>query len=565
VVFLVQATSSKLRSSVITEGTHRAPHRAMLRATGLDDEDLQRPLIGIANTWTEAQPCNYHLRELAEYVKQGVRDAGGTPLEFNAVAVNDAIGMGHEGMKASLVSRELIADSIELAAAGYAFDAIVAIGACDKTIPGSVIGLARVNVPSIFLYGGSILPGEHRGRAVTIQDVFEAVGAVARGRMDEDELRELECAACPGAGACGGMFTANTMASAVEALGLMLPGAAAAPAESEERRRIAYETGRAVMAVLDAGLTPSRILTPAAFDNAIAVAAAMGGSTNALLHLPAIAYEVGLELPLERFDEISSRVPHLADLKPSGRYVMSDLHRVGGVPVVMKLLLDAGLLDGSAVGVTGRPLAEHLEGVRFPEGQDVVRPLDRPIHPTGGYAVLRGNLAPEGSVLKATGASRRHLRGRARVFESEEEAFAAVSEGRIEPGDVVVVRYEGPKGGPGMREMLAVTAAIVGEGLKDEVALITDGRFSGATHGLMIGHVAPEAAVGGPIALVEEGDIIEIDVDARRLHLDVPDEELQRRRAAWTPKPPRYRHGVFAKYASLVTSAATGAVCRPQL
>jgi len=558
------ATASKLRSAAVTEGHRRAPHRAMFRATGLDDEDLARPLIGIANTWTEAQPCNFHLRDLAEHVKRGVRDAGGTPLEFNSVAVNDAIGMGHEGMKASLVSRELIADSIELAAAGYAFDAIVALGACDKTIPGSILGMVRTNLPSIFLYGGSILPGEHRGRAVTIQDVFEAVGAVSRGLMEEDELRELECAACPGAGACGGMFTANTMASVVEALGLMLPGGAAAPALSEERARIAYETGRMIMAVLDSGRTPRSILSDRAFDNAIAVAAAMGGSTNVLLHLPAIAFEAGLELPLDRFDEVSSRTPHLADLKPSGRYVMSDLHRVGGVPLVMKLLADAGLLDLDHVGVTGRPLAQHLAGVRYPEGQDVVRPLAQPLHASGGYAVLRGNLAPEGAVLKVTGAGRRRLVGPARVFESEEEAFEAVTGGRIRPGDVLIVRNEGPKGGPGMREMLAVTAAIVGEGLKDEVALITDGRFSGATHGLTIGHVAPEAAVGGAIALVAEGDRIEIDVDARRLHLDVPAGELERRRAAWTPPAPRYRHGVFAKYASLVSSAAEGAVCRPQ-
>ncbi|HEX6988730.1 MAG TPA: dihydroxy-acid dehydratase, partial [Bacillota bacterium] len=461
-------------------------------------------------------------------------------------------------------SRELIADSIELAAAGYAFDAIVALGACDKTIPGSILGMVRTDLPSIFLYGGSILPGEHRGRAVTIQDVFEAVGAVSRGRMHEDELRELECAACPGAGACGGMFTANTMASVVEALGLMLPGGAAAPALSDERREIAYETGRAIMRVLDLGITPRSILTSRAFDNAIAVAAAMGGSTNVLLHLPAIAFEAGLELPLDRFDAISSRTPHLADLKPSGRYVMSDLHRVGGVPVVMKLLADAGLLDLGLPGVTGRPLGEHLAGVRYPEGQDVVFTLDRPLHATGGYAVLRGNLAPDGAVLKATGAGRRRLAGPAKVFESEEEAFEAVTGGGVVPGDVVVVRNEGPKGGPGMREMLAITAAIVGEGLKDEVALVTDGRFSGATHGLMIGHVAPEAAVGGPIALVADGDWIEIDVDVRRLHLAVPDDELQRRRAAWAPRPPRYRHGVFAKYASLVSSAATGAVCRVQ-
>lgn len=557
-----QTQDLNVRSSRITAGPERAPHRAMLRATGLGDEDLQHPLIGIANTWTEAQPCNFHLRALAEHVKRGVRAAGGTPLEFNAVAVNDAIGMGHEGMKASLVSRELIADSIELAAVGYQFDALVTLGACDKTIPGSVMAMARTNLPSVFLYGGSILPGQYDGRSTTIQDVFEAVGAFARGRLTREELYRLECKACPGPGACGGMFTANTMASAVEALGLMLPGGAAPPAVSEERAEIAYQTGRLVMDLLARDLRPRDLLTRRAFENAIAVVAAMGGSTNAILHLLAIAYEAGVPLSLEDFEAISERTPHLADLKPSGRYVMSDLHRVGGVPVVAALLERAGLLDGSARTVTGRTLSEELAGVSFPAGQDVVRPLERPLHASGGFVILRGNLAPEGSVLKVTGATRRYHRGPARVFDREEDAFQAVTEGRIRPGDVVVVRYEGPRGGPGMREMLAVTAAIVGEGLKDEVALITDGRFSGATHGLMLGHTAPEAAVGGPLALLQEGDTIEIDVDGRRLTVDLPGDELARRRVSWQPPAPRYTHGVFAKYARLVSSAAEGAVCR---
>jgi dihydroxy-acid dehydratase len=560
---LTTATQSlKHRSSHITAGVERAPQRAMLRAVGLRDEDFQRPLIGIANTWTEAQPCNFHLRQLAEHVKRGVRDAGGTPLEFNVVAVNDAIGMGNEGMRTPLVSREVIADSIELAAVGYQFDALVTIGACDKTIPGSVMAMLRLNVPSVFLYGGSILPGQFDGKSVTIQEVFEAVGAVAGGRMSEEDLYRLECSACPGPGACGGMFTANTMASAVEALGLMLPGGAAPPGVTPERERVAYETGRLVVDVLARGVRPRDILTRTALENAIAVVAAMGGSTNAVLHLLAFAYESGVELSLEDFDRVSERTPHLADLRPSGRYVMSDLHRVGGVPVVMRQLLDAGLLRGDAPTVTGRTLAEHLEGVRLPADQDVVRPLDRPLHATGGFVILRGNLAPEGAVLKVTGTARRHLRGPARVFDCEEDAFQAVQGGAIRPGDVVVVRYEGPKGGPGMREMLAVTAAIVGQGLKDQVALVTDGRFSGATHGLMVGHVAPEAAAGGPLALLRDGDVVELDVERRSLRVELGEDELEQRRRSWTPPAPRYAHGVFAKYARLVSSAAVGAVCR---
>lgn len=516
----IPSNGRKHRSAQVTEGLERAPHRAMLRAVGFRDEDFRRPFIGVANTWFEAQPCNHHLHRLAELVKQGIRDAGGTPIEFNAVPANDAIGMGHEGMKASLVSRELIADSIELAAIAYQLDALV-----------------------------------------TIQDVFEAVGAVSRGRMTLEELRELEEAAVPTYGACGGMFTANTMASAFEAMGLTLPNGAAPVAPSRAREELAYETGRAIVRILEAGIRPRDIMTREAFENAIAVAAAMGGSTNLILHLLAIAHEAGVPLTLEDFERVSERTPHLADLKPAGRYVMADVDRIGGVPVVMKALLHAGLLHGHCRTVTGETIAERLAGVVFPEDQDVVRPVSRPLHPTGGYVILRGNLAPEGGVLKITGTTKRYHRGPARVFDREEDAFQAVNTGRIRPGDVVVVRYEGPKGGPGMREMLVVTAALVGQGLKDEVALLTDGRFSGATHGLMIGHISPEAAVGGPLALLQDGDIIEIDVDRRVVNVELSEEELARRRAAWTPPPPKYTRGLFAKYARLVSSAARGAIC----
>ncbi|MFA0759462.1 MAG: hypothetical protein NOOUEUKL_002141 [Candidatus Fervidibacter sp.] len=556
--------SGKERSKLLTDGVERAPHRAMLRAIGLTDEDLQRPLIGIANTWAEINTCNHHLHRLAEVVKQGIRDAGGTPLEFNTVAVNDAMGMGHIGMKASLISRDLIADSIELMATAYQFDALVLIGGCDKTQPGCVMAMARLNIPSIYLYGGSIPPGNWQGKSVTIQDVFEAVGAVAKGKLTMEQLRELECAACPTFGACGGMFTANTMASAFEAMGLTVHNCAAPIAPDPRREQIAYETGRAILRILELGLRPRDIMTKKAFENAIAVAAAMGGSTNLVLHLLAIAYEAGVELTLDDFERISERTPYLADLKPSGRYVMADVDRIGGVPVIMKALLDAGLLHGDCRTVTGETIADRLRDVSFPTDQDVVRPVTNPLHPTGGFVILRGNLAPEGGVLKITGTSKRFHRGPAKVFDCEEDAFKAVTEGRIQAGDVVVVRYEGPKGGPGMREMLAVTAAIVGEGLKDEVALLTDGRFSGATHGLMVGHIAPEAAVGGPIALVRDGDIITIDVERRMITLEVDDAELERRRMAWTPPPPKFPHGVFAKYARLVSSASKGAVVLAQ-
>ncbi|MGA2664092.1 MAG: dihydroxy-acid dehydratase [Nitrososphaerales archaeon] len=545
----------------LTAGVERAPQRAMLRAIGLTDEDLERPIIGIANTWVEAQPCNYHLREVAQKVKQGVRDAGGTPLEFNTIAVNDAIGMGHEGMKASLISREVIADSMELGAVGYQFDALVTIGGCDKTQPACVMAMARTNLPSIYLYGGSIPPGEWNGKRVTIQDVFEGAGAVSRGTMTVQQLHDLECVACPTYGACGGMFTANTMSSAIEALGLTVPNCAAPIAPSELRMQKAYESGRAVVKILESNTRPRDILTRTAFENAIAVVAAMGGSTNAVLHMLAIAFEAGVKLDLDDIERMGAAVPELADLKPAGKYVMSDVDTIGGVPVVMKLLLDAGLIHGDARTVTGETFAERLEGVTYPSGQDVVHTLTSPVRKSGGFAVLRGNLAPEGAVLKVTGASRNEHRGPAKVFDREEDAFHAIVAKKISPGDVVVVRYEGPKGGPGMREMLVVTAAIVGQGYKDSVALVTDGRFSGASHGLMIGHVSPEAAVGGPLALLRDGDVVSIDVAGRSLRVELPEEELAARRAAWKAPAPRYTRGVFAKYAKLVTSASKGAVC----
>ncbi len=545
----------------LTAGVERAPQRAMLRAIGLTDEDLERPLVGIANTWVEAQPCNYHLREIAQKVKEGVRDAGGTPLEFNTIAVNDAIGMGHEGMKASLISREVIADSIELGAVGYQFDALVTIGGCDKTQPACVMAMARTNLPSVYLYGGSIPPGEWNGKRVTIQDVFEGAGAVSRGTMTLQQLHELECNACPTYGACGGMFTANTMSSAIEAMGLTVPNCAAPVAPSELRMQKAYESGRAVMKVLESNTRPRDILTREAFENAVAVVAAMGGSTNAVLHLLAIAFEAGVKLDLEDIERMGSTVPELADLKPAGKYVMSDIDQVGGVPVVMRLLRDAGLFNPNARTVTGETFGARLESVAFPAGQDVVHTLTDPVRKRGGFAILRGNLAPEGSVLKVTGATRSMHRGPARVFDREEDAFNAIMRKGIEPGDVVVVRYEGPKGGPGMREMLVVTAAIVGQGFKDSVALVTDGRFSGASHGLMIGHVSPEAAVGGPIALLKDGDIVTIDVERRTLSAEIPEAMLDARRREWKAPAPRYTHGVFAKYAKLVTSASKGAVC----
>ncbi|MBI4566185.1 MAG: dihydroxy-acid dehydratase [Planctomycetes bacterium] len=545
-----------MRSDAIKKGLDRAPARAMLKATGLTDADLERPLVAIANTWTEVMPCNFHLRDLAAKVKEGVRAAGGTPIEFNTISVSDGVSMGTEGMKASLVSREVIADSIELAVRGHLFDAVVALVGCDKTIPGAAMALARLDLPGLILYGGSILPGRFQDRDVTIQDVFEAVGACAAGRMSERELRDLESQACPGSGACGGQFTANTMSMAVTMLGLSPMGANDVPAVDPSKEREAFRAGECVMNLLREDVRPSRILTRAAFENAISGVAASGGSTNAVLHVLAIAREAGVPLSIDDFDTISSRTPILADLKPGGRFMAVDLHRAGGTRLLARRLMEAGLVrDG--ITVTGRMFFEEVRQAAESAGQQVVRPLDRPLKRAGGFAILRGSLAPEACVVKLAGHERLAHTGPARVFDSEEDAFAAVQARRIRPGDVVVIRYEGPKGGPGMREMLGVTAAIAGQGLGDSVSLITDGRFSGATHGLMIGHVSPEAAAGGPIALVREGDAITIDVRARRV--DVAG-DLEKRRAAWRPPAPRYVTGVMAKYAHLVSSASEGAM-----
>jgi len=541
-------------------GSHRAPARAMLKAVGFTDDDLRKPLVGVANTWIEIGPCNLHLRRLGDAVKAGVRAAGATPMEFNTVSVSDGITMGTEGMRMSLVSREVIADSIELVARANMFDALVILVGCDKTIPGAAMALARLDIPGLVLYGGSIAPGRWQGRDVTIQDVFEAVGAFDCGKLGAAEFAALENAACPGAGACGGQFTANTMATACEFLGLSPFGSATVPAMNAGKDEVAREAGALAVDLLQRRLRPRQILTPAAFENAIAAVAATGGSTNAVLHLMAIAREAGVALTLEDFDRISASVPLVADLKPGGRFVATDLYAAGGTPVVAQRLATAGRLQQASITVTGRSIGEEASKAAETPGQEVVRPLDSPLQPSGGLAILRGNLAPSGCVVKATKTTPRHHRGPARVFDSEEQTAEALAAGKIHAGDVVVIRYEGPKGGPGMREMLAVTAAIMGAGLGESVALITDGRFSGATRGLMAGHVAPEAASGGPIATVREGDVITIDVEGRKLHVDVPDEELRARLATWTAPAPRYASGVMAKYAKLVSCASVGAV-----
>ena len=548
------------RSRAITEGNDRAPARAMLKAIGFTNRDLGRPLVGIANTLTEVMPCNYHLRRLAAQVKRGVRAAGGTPIEFNTISVSDGIAMGTEGMKASLISREVVADSIELVARGHCFDAVVALSGCDKTIPGTVMALVRLDVPSLMLYGGSIMPGRFRGRDVTIQDVFEAVGACAAGRMTSGDLHALEDRACPGPGACGGQFTANTMATATEMLGISPMGFNDVPAMDPEKDRVAFESGRLVMTLLRRNLRPSRIITRRSIENAVASIAATGGSTNGVLHFLAIAREAGIPLAIDDFDRISTRTPLLADLKPGGRFVASDMYRAGGVAVIARRLLDAGLLRANAMTVTGRTIGQEARRAVERRGQQVIRPLARPLRATGGLVILHGNLAPEGCVVKVAGHKRLTHRGPARVFDNEEDAFAAVQHGRIRPGDVVVIRYEGPKGGPGMREMLGVTAALVGAGLGDAVALLTDGRFSGATHGLMAGHVAPEAATGGPIAAVRRGDVIRFDIPKRRLDVELSKRELDRRLRLWRAPTPRYTSGVMAKYAAGVSSASEGAV-----
>jgi len=531
-----------------------------MKGIGFDDEALSRPTIGIANTWIEAMPCNFHLRGLAEHIKRGVRAAGGTPMEFNTIAISDGITMGTQGMKTSLVSREVIADSIELTARGYQFDAVVALAACDKTIPGAVMALVRLDIPSLMLYGGSIAPGRFRGRDVTIVDLFEAIGAHAAGKISDEDLHELEDVASPGPGACGGQFTANTMACAFEALGISPGGSAMVPAVDDEKATVAEKIGELVMNVLADDLRPSRVITHDSLENAIACVCASGGSTNGVLHLLAIAREAGIELSLDDFERISRATPLLADLKPSGRFVATDLYRAGGVPLILSRLAEAGILHDDAMTVTGRTIGEEAAAAVETEGQEVVRPLSRPLKAEGGLAILRGNLAPEGAVVKLAGTERHGQSGPARVFESEEDCFRAVKDQKIEPGDVIVIRNEGPAGGPGMREMLQVTAAIVGEGLGEQVALITDGRFSGATRGLMVGHVAPEAVKGGPIAALREGDEITIDVDARRLDVALSDDEIAERVAAYESPEPAYRSGVMAKYAKAVGSASYGAV-----
>jgi dihydroxy-acid dehydratase len=547
-------------SRAILEGPDRAPARAYLKGIGFDDEALAKPIVGIANTWTETMPCNFHLRRLAERVKDGVRAAGGTPMEFNTVAVSDGITMGTEGMKTSLVSREVIADSIELVGRGYMFDAVVALSGCDKTIPGCVMALARLDVPSLMLYGGSIAPGTFKGKDVTIQDVFEAVGAHAAGSMSDEDLNELESVASPGAGACGGQFTANTMATAFEMLGISAMGTSMVPAEHGKKGQTAEDCGRLVMDLLNKGLRPSDIITKESLENAIACVAATGGSTNAVLHLLAVAREADVPLSIDDFDRICSTTPLLADLKPGGRFVATDMFRAGGVAVVANRLQEAGLLNEDAITVTGRTIGEEAAAAEEAEGQEVIRPLSNPVKATGGLAILRGNLAPEGCVVKLSGHDRVEHRGPARVFESEEEAFAAVKDSQISEGDVVVIRNEGPSGGPGMREMLGVTAALVGEGLGDSVALLTDGRFSGATHGFMAAHVAPEAPRGGPIAAVRDGDTIVFDVPNRELNVELSEDELAERLAAYEPLPPKYTTGVLGKYARHVGSASEGAL-----
>jgi dihydroxy-acid dehydratase len=552
----------ELESRKTLEGPERAPHRAMYKAMGLTDQDLDRPLIGVSSTCNEATPCNIHLGRLAQSAKLGVKDAGCTPREFTAIAVSDGIAMGHEGMKASLVSREIIADSIEVMVRAHQYDGLVGISGCDKSLPGTLMGMGRLNRPSIFVYGGTIMPGLWNGKQVTVQDVYEAVGAYDAGKMTLQELTSLENVACPSAGSCAGMYTANTMASISEALGMSVLGSASAPAESERRLEICYNTGRAIMRLLESNIRPRDIMTFEAFENAIMIANAIGGSTNAVLHLLAIAREVGVKLRLPDFERIRKRTPHIADMRPGGVYIMADLDKVGGVPVILSNLLKKGLLNGNVMTVSGRTMKKDLDSVKFNFQSDnrVIRHLDNPIKHEGTLKVLKGTLAPEGAIMKLAGVQSKKFVGRAKVFDTEEEAFEAVSKRRITEGDILVIRYEGPKGGPGMREMLAVTAAVVGQGLGEKVAMVTDGRFSGATRGFMIGHVAPEAMVGGPIALVRENDQIMIDMQKSRIDLMVSESELRKRIKKWKPIKPRYTTGALAKYALLVKSASEGAV-----
>ena len=550
----------KLNSYTITQGPNRAPARAMLKAIGFSDDDLKKPIIGVANTWIETMPCNYNLRELAEHVKAGIRAAGGTPMEYNTIAISDGVTMGTEGMKASLVSRDLIADSIELVARGHMFDGVVALVACDKTIPGAAMALLRLNIPGVIMYGGTIMPGHYKGRDLTVLDVFEAVGANAAGKMSDEEFLAIENAACPGAGACGGQYTANTMATVMEMIGLSPMGTASVPQVDPRKHQVAFRCGQVIMDAVRNERKARDIATREAFENAIASVAATGGSTNAVLHLLAMAREAGVDLKIDDFQTISARTPLVVDLKPGGKYVAYDVDKAGGWPVVAKRLADGGYVHANAKTVTGRTFAEEAAEAKETPGQEVIRPLNNPIKKTGGLVILKGNLATEGCVIKVAGTDRKEHRGPARVFDREEDGMKAVTSGAIKPGDVIVIRYEGPRGGPGMREMLGVTGAIMGAGLADQVALLTDGRFSGATRGFMIGHVAPEAAVGGTIALVKDSDPIAINVETRSIELEVGADELARRKAAWKAPAPKYNTGVFNKYVKLVSSASEGAV-----
>ncbi len=575
-----------ISSRNVVEGTARAPHRAMYKAMSLTDEDLARPFVGVCHTGNEATPCNIHLPQLALKAKQGVADAGATPREFATIAVSDGIAMGHEGMKSSLVSREVIADSIELMVRAHQYDALVGIAGCDKSLPGTMMAMARLDIPSVFVYGGTIMPGMLDGRELTIVDVYEAVGSYDAGSISLEQLKDIEDAACPNAGSCGGMFTANTMASISEAIGLALPGSASPPAEDERREAMAYDTGAAcARLLLETGIRPRDILTLESFENAIAMLNAVGGSTNGILHLLALSREVGVDLTYKDFERIRKKTPHITDMKPGGSYVMNSLDRIGGIPLVMKKLLDAGLLNGDCMTVTGKTISQnlasvapyatagpdgsspqeggHRDGAGAAEAPGILRDTDSPIHKTGTAVILRGTLAPDGAVIKTAGVEMTTFEGRARVFDREEAAFEEVSKGGIVPGDVVVIRYEGPKGGPGMREMLATTAALVGQGLGRQVAMVTDGRFSGGTRGFMVGHVAPEAYVGGPIALVRDGDTIAIDTESNLIDVRISEDEMESRRAGWQRPPPNYTHGALAKFASLVGSAAEGAVTRP--
>jgi dihydroxy-acid dehydratase len=553
-----------ISSRNVVEGTARAPHRAMYKAMGLTDDDLSKPFVGVCHTGNEATPCNIHLPELAQKAKNGVKDGGATPREFSTIAVSDGIAMGHEGMKSSLVSREVIADSIELMVRAHQYDALVGIAGCDKSLPGTMMAMARLNIPSVFVYGGTIMPGMLDGKELTVVDVYEAVGSYDAGKISLEELKNIENAACPNAGSCGGMFTANTMASISEAIGIALPGSASPPAEDDRRGKIVYETGKACTELLAQNIKPRDILTFESFENAITMLNAVGGSTNGILHLLALANEVGIKLTYDDFERIRKKTPHIADMKPGGGYVMNSLDKIGGIPLIMKKLLDNNLIHGNVLTVTGKTIEENIKQYKISTtDQQIVREVENPLHSAGTAVILHGNLAPEGAVIKTAGVEMTKFSGEAKVFDGEESAFDAVAKGEIKEGDVIVIRYEGPKGGPGMREMLATTAAIVGQGLGKKVAMITDGRFSGGTRGFMVGHVAPEAFVGGPIALVKDGDGIQINIETNNIQLNIPDGELTRRSQEWKKREPNYKSGALAKYAFLVGSAAKGATTDP--